>query len=333
MRKVVELALTTVLTHFYIPLPAYLHVPFQNHSTTGTGFRVFDGGGGDDDAVSGLMETDRHSAQSNDRRASQSNDRRSSQSNDRRASQSNDRRASQSNDRRSSQSNGRRASQSNDRRSSQSNVERRELRGHTPESEVGLATGGLGTGIGFDTGFESGLGLGMGLDVFGRLANTSTTHIHRSPPSKQQLSNDARATQSNMTRLAQSNSSRLAQSNSGLAQSNSGLAQSNSSRPTQSNKISQNLLHQTQNHTFGRNDDSGDHYINEMNGVENEINLGENEINGAGGGTNEEEGVSYLAREDEACVRWMDQHTLLTASERLVAIAASTKVPVLLFDT
>ena len=253
---------------------------------------MFDGGGGDDDAVSGLMETDRHSAQSNDRRQSQSNDRRQSQSNDRRASQS--------------------------------NIER----GQAFESEVGL-----GTGIGFDTGFESGLGLGMGLDVFGRLANTSTTHIHRSLTSKQQISKDARATQSNMTRLAQSNSSRLAQSNSGLAQSNSGLAQSNSSRPTQSNKISQNLLHQTQNHTFGRNDDSGDHYINEMNGVENEINLGENEINGAGGGTNEEEGVSYLAREDEACVRWMDQHTLLTASERLVAIAASTKVPVLLFDT
>ena len=124
------------------------------------------------------------------------------------------------------------------------------------------------------------------MDVFGRLPNTSTTHIHRSPPAKQR---------NKLDRIAQTNH-----------------------RSQCHSRIQRHPDH-------GRNgqEDSGD-----------DDSFGEYEFKrdggtggGGTGGADTLHGVTYLASEDDACMQWMHQHTLLTATERHVAMAASSKVP------
>ena len=106
---------------FYVP---HSYQMFHTKHIAGSRFRVFDGGGGEDDAMSGLIGADR------DRAHAQSNDR------DRARSQSNDRDRAQSNDRRKSE----------------------EI---TPESETGFETGvGLRTGL--ETALGTGTGTGTG---------------------------------------------------------------------------------------------------------------------------------------------------------------------------
>ena len=249
-------------------------------ATGESGFRVYDAGGGEDDAVSGLIgEADKDRAQSHDKDRAQSIGRDRAQSIDK--------------DR----------AQSNDRDRAQSNVGQT-LRGKTPESEVDVESGLEAEWLEAErlgSGFEIGTGEGIGLDVFGRLANTSTTHIHRSPPSKQAK---GMTTQLQDTKLA--------------SRSN------NNHRRTQLNSSQNN---QPQYQTKGRNEDSEDDDYNT-----NETNDDSGDIHWVGGKQqimNENEsnhGVSYLAREDRAFVRWTHQHTLLTPTERHVVIAASFKV-------
>ena len=204
---------------------------FRTKHIAGSGFRVFDGGGGDDDAMSGMIGADR------DRARAQSNDSDRAQSNDRRKSG--------------------------------------EI---APESETGFETG-----VGLRTGLETGVGLG--LDVFGRLANTSTTHIHRSPPAKQR---------NKLDRIAQTN-----------------------------HRQCHSRIQRHPDHGRNGQEDSGD----DDGFGDNEFKGAEGNRDGVTGGADTSHGVSYLASEDDACMQWMHQHTLLTATERHVAMAASTKVP------
>ena len=223
---------------------------------------MFDGGGGEDDAMSGLIGADKN-------RAAQSNDKN-------------------------------RAAQSNTRRKSEENF---------PDSEMGFETG-VGTGQETRTGVGIEMEVGLGLDVFDRLANTSTTHIHRSLPSKQQ------------------NKSYL------LAKS------SNRSHPYPRSKQQQQQQQQQPHPAHNVPDESGDDDtgsygendfkagvgVGICDGGTRDGVMGGKDTGGDRGMDEVSHGVRYLASEDEMCMRWMRQHTLLTATERHVAIAASTKV-------